>query len=71
MLNEIEKIINLAKAGLMTERQAEDQIVAYAQYATDPAAECPVIDVFGLGAHRDPDAYGTNGKPTFAFHHLL
>ena len=46
MLNEIEKIINLAKAGLMTERQAEDQIVAYAQYATDPAAECPVIDVF-------------------------
>ena len=71
MLNEIEKIINLAKAGFLTERQAEDQIVAYAKYATDDDAACPVIDVFGLGSHRDPDAYGTNGEPDFAFHHLV
>lgn len=73
MLNEIEKIIDLHKQGFLTERQAEDQIAAYAQYAFIPYdnAECPVIDVFGLGTHRDPDAYSTDGKPTFAFHHLV
>lgn len=71
MLNEIEKIIDLHKQGFLTERQAEDQVAAYAQYATDDNAACPVIDVFGLGTHRDSDAYSTNGKPTFAFHHLV
>jgi len=70
MLAEIRKIISLHDKGVLSEKEAEDQIVLYAQYANDPDAECPVIDVFGIGPEKDPDAY-ENGKPKFQFHHLL
>lgn len=71
MLNEIQKILDLHKEGRLTEREAEDQIALYSQYATDPNSECPIIDVFGLGPTRDPDAYDKDGNPLYKFHHLL
>lgn len=71
MLAEIRKIISLHDEGVLSERQAEDQIILYSQYANDPEADCPIIDVFGLGPDKDPDAYDDQGKPKFPFHHLL
>lgn len=71
MLNEIQKILDLHKQGRLSEKEAEEQITLYSQYATDPDADCPIIDVFGLGPVKDPDAYEIGGKPKYPFHHLL
>lgn len=71
MLAEIQKILDLHKQGRLSVKEAEDQITLYSQYATDPDSDCPIIDVFGLGPTRDPDAYDTEGKPKYPFHHLL
>jgi hypothetical protein len=70
MLAEIQKILDLHKEGRLSEKEAEDQITLYSQYASDPDTESPIIDVFGLGPDKDPDAY-EDGKPKFQFHHLL
>ena len=71
MLAEIQKILDLHKQGRLSEKEAEDQITLYSQYATDPDSDCPIIDVFGLGPTRDPDAYEIGGEPKYPFHHLL
>lgn len=71
MLDAIRKIIKLHDDGALTEKQAEDQITLYSQYANDPDADCPIIDVFGLGPQKDPDAYEIGGEPKYQFHHLL
>lgn len=71
MLAEIRKIISLHDKGILTLKEAEEQITLYSQYSNDPEADCPIIDVFGLGPTRDPDAYEIGGKPKYPFHHLL
>ena len=68
MLDYIVEIIKEQRNGVITERQAEDMISEYVAYANDADAPCPIIDVFGLGPTRDPDAYEIGGKPKFKFH---
>lgn len=70
MLEYIVEILKERRKGRITETQAEDQIIEYVKYATDNNAPCPVIDVFGLGATRDPEAYDKDGKPKFKFHRV-
>lgn len=71
MLAEVRKILALHDKGILSEVVAEEQIIEYVKYATDNEAPCPIIDVFGLGPNRDPDAYEIGGKPKYPFHHLL
>lgn len=69
MLEYIVEILKEQRKGRLTESQAEDRISEYVAYANGDGP-CPIIDVFGLGPVRDPDAYEIGGEPKFKFHRV-
>ena len=62
----IEAAIKPYARGLITEREALKAIKeilrgrwnAHRRSPTTGSLPCPVLDVYGLGAERDPEAYG-------------